>query len=374
MSTRARPNHAGGQALPLFALSLMTMILLLGLAIDAGYAFSQNRRSQNAADFASVAATRIVGEYNVGNTANGTALTVYQAVLSELAAHHATLESATYVSQTGAAIPGGDVATLGSGPDAGDYGTIPVGSTGVVVKARISWRPFLLGVIGFTSWTASTTATAITAGDSLGGGVLPVGVAAATYDGITKCPVTNLNTCTSQSLTPNTQNLPPGSFGWLAFGANGSCAGSQLGMDSDAGCGSSQPFLDSQFGPPAASYGCCTSISTSNPAGDKIGVVTGNKWADISYYVDNQVAVWVPIWDTSGSQGSNGYYHIVGFAPIIFVGEDTQHGKWLTGAGVSGVGCPGNGNAAVSGYSFTMCQAPGGAITLGATGAVRLIH
>jgi len=355
-------------------MSLMTIILLLGLAIDAGYAFSQNRRSQNAADFAAIAATRIVGEYNVGNRTNGTALMVYQAVQSELAAHNASLESATYVTDTGAAIPGADVKTLGTSHDAGDPGTIPVGAVGVVVKARVTWRPFLLAVIGFNSWTASTTATGVTPGDSIGGGVLPIGISATTYNGITKCPVTNLNTCVSQSLTPNSQNVPPGSFGWMSFGANGSCPGSQLGMDGDDGCGTSQGFLDSQVGPPTSSYGCCTSISTSNPAGDIMAVVPGNKWADISYYIDNQIAVWVPIWDTAGSQGSNGYYHIIGFAPIMFIGEDKQHGKWLTGAGVSDVGCPGTGNSTVTGYSFSMCKAPGGAITLGATGGVRLIH
>jgi hypothetical protein len=224
------------------------------------------------------------------------------------------------------------------------------------------------------NWAATTSGTSITAGQSLGGGVMPVGISSSTYGGITQCPVTNLSNCASTSLTPGTQNLPPGSFGWLAFGANGSCPGSQLGMDGTAGCGTSQGFLDSQVGPPADSYGCCTSISTTHPVGDTIGIVPGNKWADISYYVTNQIAVWVPIWDTSGSQGSNGYYHIIGFAPIIFVGEDTQHGKWLTGAAVSGVGCPGSGNSQVSGVSFTMCSEPGGAITLGATGGVRLVH
>jgi putative Flp pilus-assembly TadE/G-like protein len=372
VALRSRPTRASGQALPLFALSLMTIIMFLGLAIDAGYAFSQNRKSQNAADFASMAGTRIVGEYNVGNSTNGTAATVYQAVLSELTAHNATLVSAAYVNAAGTAIPGGDIKTLGTAADGGNYGTIPVGAMGVVVHAKMTWRPFLLAAVGITSWTATTSATSVTAGQSLGGGVLPVGVSATNYGTINSCPVTNINSCLSSGIT--SQDLPPGSFGWLSFGANGSCPGSQLGMDTSSGCGTSQGFLDGQVGPPSDSYGCCTSISTSHPAGDIVAVVPGNKWADLSYYVANQIAIWVPIYDTTGSQGSNAYVHVVGFAPIIFVGEDTQHGKWLTGAAVSGVGCPGSGNTTVTGYSYTMCSAPGGAITLGATGGVRLVH
>ena len=82
--------------------------------------------------------------------------------------------------------------------------------------------------------------------------------------------------------------------------------------------------------------------------------------------------MWVPIWDKDYSQGQNGYYHIVGFGAVIFVGEDTQHGKWLTGAAVSGAGCAGAGNAQVPGSSY--CKAPGGAFTIGVTGAVHLVH
>ena len=66
--------------------------------------------------------------------------------------------------------------------------------------------------------------------------------------------------------------------------------------------------------------------------------MTGNKPADLSFYVQHQVVVWVPIWDYAGGTGANGWYHIVGFGAIIFDGLDTQHGKWLTGVRVSGIG------------------------------------
>lgn len=377
MSSRSRHASSTGQALPLFALSLITIILLLGLAIDAGYAYAQNRRSQNAGDFASMAGARIVGEYNVGNTANGTALRVYQAVTSELAAHNATLVRASYVTGTGAVIPGGDVATLGTSPDAGNYGTIPVGSVGIVVSARVSWRPFLLGVIGITNWDATTSGTAVTAGQSLGGGVLPVGLSSTAYGAIPPCPVTDLGTCAGQTVYQAGAN-PSGGFDWLKFGATGQCVGYGLGMDPSRGCGSNQPFLDSQIGPPADTFGCCTAIDPVNTTANRIGSLTGNKWGNLSYYIDNKIAVWVPIFDpnTSSPGGANGYYQILGFAPVIFTATgdgSSPHAKWMTAAPVSGVDCGPN-NTPITGYSFTLCAAPGGAITLGATGGVRLVH
>ncbi len=65
----------------------------------------------------------------------------------------------------------------------------------------------------------------------------------------------------------------------------------------------------------------------------------------------------MPIWDTAGGTGANGYYHIVGFAAIVFTGEDTQHGKWLTGVAVS----------------KTIGDTPNASL-LGVTGAVQLVH
>jgi len=49
-------------------------------------------------------------------------------------------------------------------------------------------------------------------------------------------------------------------------------------------------------------------------AGANVGSLPGNKAsADCSYYITNDVVVTVPVWDVAGGQGSNGWYHIVGF-------------------------------------------------------------
>ncbi len=356
-----------GQILVVFVISLFVLLLAAGLVIDAGYAFSQRRDAQNAADFAAIAGTRIVGEELTGNTANGTAQNVYQAVQSTLAANRAVLVGAEYVDQSGNVA--GDVVALGTGAASNLPGSIPSGANGVVVNATISWRPFFLGIIGMNNWSASSSSTAITPGSSVGGGVLPIGMQNTMYDSLTACPSGNLNSCISQHLTSGGLNIP-GGFGWLKFGCDGYGLGQVAPADS-GGCGNSQPFLQSEVGPPPNSYGCCTAVGLPGSQ-DLVGNGPGNKPADLSYYIENQIPVWVPIWDTAGGTGSNGYYHIVGFGAIVLVGEDTQHGKWLTGAAVSGVGCPGQGNSQVPLTQF--CTAPGGAFTIGVTGAVQLVH
>jgi hypothetical protein len=114
-------------------------------------------------------------------------------------------------------------------------------------------------------------------------------------------------------LTPGGLNVP-GGFGWLKFGAAGKCTGFGLGMI-NGGCANSKPFLQSEIGPPANSYGCCTAVSHGAAPLDRIGSLPGNKAsADCSYYIDNEITVTVPIWDVAGGTGANAWYHIVGFA------------------------------------------------------------
>ena len=340
---------------------LTALVLGAAVVVDGGYAFAQRRATQNAADFAAMAGTRIVGQGLTGHPPGaGTAANVQAAIESILDAHDAQLVSAQYIDQDGRA--------LGAVSGAG---TIPSGAFGVVVEARTNWRPWLLGVIGVVDWEATTTATAKTPGQSLGGGIMPVGIDEDAYDDLASCPVTDLDDCVSQSLTPG-HLIEPGNFGWLAFGIQG--AGkkcdweSSLGMVAEGSCEMNRPFLQSQIGPPSNSYGCCTAVGEDGSA-DLIGGLTGNTWGDLSFYVENQTPVWVPIYDTTTGGGSHAAYHIVGFGAIVFTGEDAQHGKWLTGSAIASACQPGT---QVEGHSF--CDRPGDPFIIDVTGEVRLIR
>jgi hypothetical protein len=348
---RAVARSERGQTLTLFALMLVVLLLGAGLVVDVGYGLSQQRTAQNAADFAALAGTRVLGEFYTGKPASaGTDANVGSAVSSILSANNAQLVSAKYVDSTGVAL-----GSVGSG--------IPNGAAGVVVSAKTAWTPFFLGVIGVSQWSAGGSATASTQAVA-SGGVLPVGINESYFtpgspNTLPYCDPASpdFSSClTTSSLEPGSIIIP-GGFGWLKFGAQGKCNGYGLGMLTTSGCETSQGFLQGQVGPPANSYGCCTDINLTPDAARLIGNLTGNKPADLTYYITNKIPVWIPIWDTAGGTGANGFYHIVGFAAIVFTGEDTQHGKWLTGVAVS----------------KTIGDTPN-ATLLGVTGAVHLVH
>ncbi len=307
-----RPVREYGQMLVVFALALPVVLLAVGLVLRWGFALAQRRGSQNALDFAALAGARVIAVWIDGDTNNGTDANV------------ATAISATVIANEG------DPATFGS-PDGPQYidsagnllgfvgsGSIPTDAAGVQVTSSRSWHPFIAGMVGVQSWTASATATA-RGGYSLAGpqpGTLfPAGIAQAFFSTYPFCsgPVSANpgDPCYPQHLTPGNLNVP-GGFGWLKFG----CDGYGLGQDPPAnagGCRDDKPFLQEEIGPPSKSFGCCTGID--EPGLDRIGSLPGNKVsADCSYYIDNQITVTVPIWDTAGGTGQNAWYHIVGYS------------------------------------------------------------
>jgi hypothetical protein len=203
---------------------------------------------------------------------------------------------------------------------------------GVTVATSRSYRPYFLGAIGVTDWTASSVATArggFAAGGPTGD-VFPAGVSLAFFETYPYCDgeVGSSDACTPQQLTPGNLNVP-GGFGWLKFGAVGQCAGFGLGMSTTSGCEEDSVFLQGQIGPPPKTYGCCTAVE-GNANRDRIGSIPGNKVsADCSHYINDEVVVTVPIWDYAGGTGSGGWYHIIGFAGFQIT--ECRGGKDLAG-------------------------------------------
>ncbi len=198
--TRRREH---GQAIALLAIALAAVVAGVGIVVDGGYAFAQRRVSQNAADFAAMAGTRIIGQMHTGRPAGtGTAANVTAAIQSALAANEAVLEDAQYVDDEG--LPLGSVVGASQ---------IPPDAFGVVVSARTDWHPFLLGVLGITDWAATSEATAKTTGEANGGGVMPVGIQDMVYDDLDTCDLTSLVPCVEQSLTSGRLNIPVDSGG-----------------------------------------------------------------------------------------------------------------------------------------------------------------
>lgn len=322
--SRRSARSQGGQALVLFAASLIVLLLMVGLVIDAGYGFAQRRSAQNAADFAATAGARIVGEKFTGKPAGaGTGANVQSAILHALEANGATLESAQFIDAAGR--PAGAVG-----------GAIPSNAAGVTVTATTEWRPFVLGIIGVTSWSTGADATAMTKGTA-SGGVLPLGLNIDLFEDLTYCDISG--GCDPERLTSG-KLYAPGNFGWLSFGAGGRvCETFGLGQLTTDNCEVNQGYLENEIGPPGDSHGCCTTVvGEANPY---IAGLTGNVWGDLSYYVENQIPVWVPIWDEVFDPGRNEYYRIVGFGAVILTSTgdgSAEHAKWIQGVRVSDIG------------------------------------
>jgi Flp pilus assembly protein TadG len=356
-----RSDRPRGQILALFALTLTVLILGVGLVVDGGNALVQRRASQNAADFAALAGARIIAEKVGGDATTGTDANVQLAMTNAVSTNGGA--AITFGSPNGPRYIDGNGALLGY---VGANPAIPATAAGVKVSSTRSWRPYFLGIIGISSWSASADATATGGFCASGctpppGSLFPAGISLAFFQNYPDCagPVSNVpgDPCYPQHLTPGNLNVP-GGFGWLKFG----CSGYGLGQDPPAnagGCANSAVFLNTEIGPPSQSFGCCTQVGLSGSL-DQIGSLPGNKAsADCSYYINNGVTVTVPIWDTAGGNGANGYYHIVGFAGFQITG--CSGGKNIEGVWR---------RAFFAGPTTTTAPAPGVPTALG----VQLVH
>jgi Flp pilus assembly protein TadG len=323
--TARRGRHSGqrGQSLILFVMVFTVVALMVGVVIDGGYGLSERRTAQNAADFGALDGARIIAEKISGDTVNGTDANVETAITTAVQDNGGA--AVTFGSPDGPIY----VDTNGSAVGFVGAGSIPATAVGVKVTASRTWKPFFLGIVGVSSWTASADATA-RGGYAAGppGPVFPAGIAEAFFNGRQTCSggisSTPGNPCYPAHLTPGSLNVP-GGFGWLKFG----CSGDGLGQGGSGGCSNAKTFLQTEIGPPGRSFGCCTQTGLPGSA-DKIGSLPGDKTsADCSYYIDNHVVVNIAVWDTAGGTGSGSWYHIVGFTGFQITGCDG--GKDLEG-------------------------------------------
>jgi len=137
-----------GQILVIFALGIVAIIAMTGLVIDGGATYVQRREQQNVVDSAAMA-----GAY-------------------------AYLNSNGNVSQAAAAAQ--QLAADNGYPNGGDTTvTVSVASNGpktasVVVSLTRPHRNYFSGIVGFTTWDVSTTATAETGVPNGAYGVMPL--------------------------------------------------------------------------------------------------------------------------------------------------------------------------------------------------------
>lgn len=170
-----------GQVLVLVALGLVAMLGMVGLVIDGGYAFAQQRGSQNGADAAATAGALVLAE-NLPFKAAGLAPPngdgdVDSAVTSSSTKNSLSTVTAYYTDIDGNLVQTNGAAASGTGNAAVvGGGTLPSTAAGVMTVATKSFNTFFAGILGLPSVTATTDATAI-AGfveNAGAGNVLPV--------------------------------------------------------------------------------------------------------------------------------------------------------------------------------------------------------
>jgi Putative Flp pilus-assembly TadE/G-like len=141
---RGREQDERGVILIIFACAMVVLIGILAIAIDGSYGFVQNRRAQNASDFAAFAAAQQLSSsyYCNGTSAITTVqlVDIIQKLVDENDAGVGSAWSATFLDSQGNSL---------SSFTPSDYPTDPPpNSCGVNVTATPKWPPFFAGIFG----------------------------------------------------------------------------------------------------------------------------------------------------------------------------------------------------------------------------------
>ena len=183
-------NAGTGQVLPLMALVLVGLLAMVALVIDGGNAFAQQRATQSGTDAAAEAGAVVLANRLVGLTVNDASVST---AVQDIAGDNGVTVTAVYTDLTGNPLPyvvGGR--------------TLPANAAGVQASGTRDFGTFIGGVIGISSLTASTQATAVsgfkksTCEISEGCALLPI------------TPPVSETTCASSPARPETVGGAPG--------------------------------------------------------------------------------------------------------------------------------------------------------------------
>ena len=167
----SRTHRATGQALPLFAITLVALLAGAALVVDVGNVWANQRATQNATDAASLAGTTVLAQQLDGGTAPTVTrvscptnpadkwdLAVCEATYAAAAAENTTLSGAMYTDDTGCTtcFGGGTQYAVGGG-------TVPTGAQGVQALGVRSVATTFARILGINALTVNTQATAVTA-------------------------------------------------------------------------------------------------------------------------------------------------------------------------------------------------------------------
>ena len=347
--TRSEP----GQVLVIVGVGLLAMIAMVGLVIDAGHAWGQQRDSQNASDAAAEAGAAMLAQnlpflaFDPPEPVPNQNADVATAVAAVATANKVEIEEVWYTDFDGDRVGGapliGTDALAGGSPP-------PADADGVEVTSFKAFDTFLAGMFGMDQWTAQTRATA-RAGypDSISQNVLPVTFPLT----ITTCTGSNkvLEDPLALQWRPDVDYLvplcaaDPGNVGWLDWDPHppDTSACNQGGGTNELECA-----IETPDNPTITTPDWYYVASTGNVSAAKIE-------ENLMAYAAGDETVIIPIFDatceddpgTSGrddcttgpGNGSNQYYHLAGWAGFDIEWVDLNGGPSVCGSGNGSTGC-----------------------------------
>ncbi len=226
---KQRSSSERGQVLIIVAAAIVVIIAMVGLVVDGGFAWGQQRQVQNAADAISEAGTVQLAANLAGVAPQRTDADIASAVQAAADANKVPTPTACYTNFNGHPIDGTGAVTANARSCTGAAlvgnasNAIPPGTWGVRAESSRTFNTFLMRVIGFSQLTTTATATSRT------------GYSAGTCDAAAGCivlPVTvpvTIVSCDSSGDAQTTQDpylldtlyvIPlckgnPGNVGWI---------------------------------------------------------------------------------------------------------------------------------------------------------------
>jgi Flp pilus assembly protein TadG len=318
-----------GQTLVLFALALIAIVAMVGLVIDGGNAYAQQRSTQNGSDSAAEAGATILVRNVMAAAAGGTTMTAAQLDTAVLAAANRSAAShglrpfdpnvadnsaAYYTDILGNLLTSGGAITTSTATAAQvGTGSVPSCTTdcvggraaGVAAYANKAFSALISGAVGFSSFTASAKATAV------GGYAPPTNCSAP--EGCTLLPVTfatNMGTCTGNNASsfgstpwPWPVSAPYGQSNESILAVCGNAQGAFGFLD--FGCA---PNIQQQIANPCATITFPTWLRTqpgnTNAVEDELNNYAGSA-ATVGVYEDGvDQIVYIPFFDAICSDNS----------------------------------------------------------------------
>lgn len=351
----ARNDAEAGQILVIVGVGLLAMIAMIGLVVDVGHAWAQQRDSQNGADASAEAGATLIAQnlpylaVDPPQTVPNTNAEVAASVTAAATANEVEIDEAWYTDFTGNRVGGAPLIGTGALPPSSPP---PADADGVEVTTFKSFETFLAGIFGMDQWTTQTRATA-RAGypDSISQNVLPVTFPLT----ITTCTASNkvLEDPLAQQWVPDKDYLiplcsgDPGNVGWLDWDPHppdtSTC--NQGNGTAELECAILTPD-NPEITTPDWYYVASTGNVSAPKIEDALNTYANNP--------DDQVVI-IPIFDASCSSdpgttgkndcttgegnGQNQYYHLAAWAGFDIEWVDLNGGASVCGSGNGSTGC-----------------------------------